>query len=191
MLWLTLVRGVLVLTLGLALLAWPAVARPMLGNFIGVYILVTGAMTLRWWMVYDRHTVLPGLAGGLGITTGVVILARSQLERILSASAGGQLLAIFALLSGWTHIVGGFDVPATVHRYRALESFVLGGFELLLGIVLVFEPLVLDSADRTPWLVSLLVGWALVGGVTLIADALRRWAALRAAGPLAATENRS
>ncbi len=179
--WLTLARGLLALALGLAILFWPHQAGPMLGNFIGMYMLVTGAMTLRWWLAYDRHTTLPGLAGGLGILTGLVIVGRLLLERWLPAVTIGQVLGILALLSGWTHVVGGFDVPATAHRFRAVESFLLGGFEVLLGILLIFYPLVLDSTEPRPGLTSLLVGWALVGGVTLLADAARRGAALRAA----------
>ena len=43
--WITLIRGMLAVTLGLALLFWPDKARPMLVNFMGMFWLLSGIVT--------------------------------------------------------------------------------------------------------------------------------------------------
>ena len=44
----TLIRGILVTLLGLALLIQPNKARPMLVNFMGMFWLASGIMSVRW-----------------------------------------------------------------------------------------------------------------------------------------------
>ena len=177
----TLVRGLLALGLALIILLGGEAAGRMLGNFIGLYIFAGGAITLRWWLPYDRTSVLPGVAGVLGIVTGVAALGRFLLGRALSVDTAAQVLGMLVLLTGWTRIVGGFDTPGTAHRFRMLEGCLLGGFELLLGVLLVLYPTMIGAPERPPQLTALLVGWGLVGGATLIAQAWRGRAKLRAA----------
>jgi hypothetical protein len=177
----TLLRGLLALGLVLIIVVGGETAGRMLGNFIGLYVFASGAVTLRWWYAYDRQAVLPGLAGALGIVTGLVALGRVFLGRAVSYETAAQVLGMCALLTGWTHIVGGFDTPGTEHRSRALESCLLGGFELVLGVLLVLAPATLEAAERPPQLNALLVGWGLVAGISLLAEAWRRLAKLRAA----------
>jgi uncharacterized membrane protein HdeD (DUF308 family) len=184
----TLLRGLLALGLALIVALGGEAAGRMLGNFIGLYIFASGAVTLRWWLAYDRQAVLPGLAGVLGVVTGLVALGRFLLGRAVSYDTAAQVLGMFALLTGWTRIVGGFDTPGTEHRLRMLESCLLGGFELMLGVLLVLAPTTVEAPARPPELSALLVGWGLVGGVTLIAEAWRRLARLRAAPETPAAE---
>ncbi len=176
-----LVRGLLALGLALVILLGGAAAGRMLGNFIGIYIFASGAITLRWWLAYDRRAVLPGLAGVLGIATGLVALGRFLLGRDVSIETAGQVLGMLALLTGWTHIIGGFDTPGVGHRLRVLECGLLGGLELLLGVLLILTPSLMEAPTRPPIVTALLVGWGLVAGLTLLAEAWRRYAKLRAA----------
>jgi hypothetical protein len=175
----TLVRSFLALALGLGLLLGVSRAPYLLGNTIGLYILSSALLTLRWWLAYDRKTVLTGLASILGITTGVAILGRGQLARTMPPDAALQVVGMLALLTGWTRVLGGFAPSATEHPLRSLERFVLGGFEVLLGVLLVIFPSWVEAPERFPPLSGALVGWSLIGGLTLLADAMRRRIELR------------
>jgi uncharacterized membrane protein HdeD (DUF308 family) len=176
----TLLRGLIALTLTLIVLLGGERAGRMLGNFIALYIFASGAITLRWWYAYDRKAALPGLAGALGLVTGLVGLGRFVLGDLVPREMAAEIIGIFALLTGWTHIVGGFDTPGTAHQFRLLESVLLGGFELLLGILLILAPALAEAPTRPPLVTALLVGWGLVGGVTLLGEAWQREAQLRA-----------
>ena len=78
------------------------------------------------------------------------------------------------------HIFGGFRTgpvetdPASQIRFRGLPrtwswtAFLLGVFEIVLGIMLVIEPL-----GRGPVIYFAASVWALVGGAILIGDAVR------------------
>ncbi len=185
---LTLLRGLLALALALIVLLGGEAAGRMLGNFIGLYLFATGAMSLRWWLAYDRKAVLPGFAGVLGIVTGLVALGRFALGRAVSVDTAAQVMGMFALLTGWTHVIGGFDTPGTAHRFRMLESDLLGGFELLLGVLLILSPALMEAPTRPLAVTALLVGWGIVGGVTLLAEAWRRYAKLHAGPEASAAE---
>ena len=52
--WITLVRGMLAITLGVALVFWPDKARPILVNFMGMFWLVSGIVSLRWGVHGER-----------------------------------------------------------------------------------------------------------------------------------------
>jgi uncharacterized membrane protein HdeD (DUF308 family) len=52
--WITLARSVLALALGLALILHPDKTRPMLVNFIGMFWLAAGTMSLRWGASGER-----------------------------------------------------------------------------------------------------------------------------------------
>ena len=56
------------------------------------------------------------------------------------------------------------------------------------GVLLILSPTLMDSPTRPPAVTALLVGWGLVGGVTLLAEAWRRYAKLRAAPEMTAVE---
>jgi uncharacterized membrane protein HdeD (DUF308 family) len=52
--WITLVRGLLAIALGVSLILWPDKARPMLVNFMGMFWLVSGIVSLRWGVHGER-----------------------------------------------------------------------------------------------------------------------------------------
>jgi len=152
-----------------------------------------GAISLRWWLAY-RRSVVAGFDGGLGIVAGLVALARFVLARDVSVEAAGVALGICALLTGWTHVIGGFDTPGTANRIRLCDNVLLGSFELLFGVLLLQSPTLIEAPTRPPGVSALLVGWGLVAGVSLLIQAWRRYAKLQpapgasAAGPGAQEE---
>ena len=74
--WITLARSVLATVLGLALILQPDKARPMLVNFIGVFWLAAGIMSLRWGANGERARRLSVVVGVVGIVAGLLILGR-------------------------------------------------------------------------------------------------------------------
>ena len=75
--WVTLVRGILAVSLGTALLIQPDKPLPMLGNFMGMYWLVAGVLSLRWGASGERARGFPVLAGVIGVLAGLGMLSRS------------------------------------------------------------------------------------------------------------------
>lgn len=178
----TFLRGLFALGLAVALVLGGENAGRTLGNFIGMYFLADGAASLRYWLGYERRDVLPGLAGALGVLAGVVTVGRLLLAHVVPLSTALQVVGMLALLMGWTRVIGGFNRPETAHRFRMLEAYLLGGFELLLGVVLIIAPPTGEPGAHHPGLMALLVGWALVGAAILLTDAWRGRSALRS-GP--------
>jgi uncharacterized membrane protein HdeD (DUF308 family) len=167
---LTLGRGFFALALGVAILFWPDKARPVLGNFIGGFIMASGVMTLRWWKTEASSRTLPLVAGILGILAGLVVATRVLLGRYTTAPVLGTVLGGVALVVGLIHLTGGFRTPGEDERKRSLESIVLGVYEVILGVLLLLHP-----AQRGPEFHLVLSGWALMGSIILIGQAVRLW----------------
>jgi uncharacterized membrane protein HdeD (DUF308 family) len=69
--WITASRGVMAIVLGLALALQRDRAPAALVNFMGVYWMLNGIVTLRWGLaVQGRRRRLPLAAGAIGIVTG-------------------------------------------------------------------------------------------------------------------------
>jgi uncharacterized membrane protein HdeD (DUF308 family) len=63
--WITMARSVLATALGLALILQPEKTRPMLINFMGMFWLVAGLMSLRWGAAGERARRASMVAGGV------------------------------------------------------------------------------------------------------------------------------
>jgi uncharacterized membrane protein HdeD (DUF308 family) len=172
--WITLIRGMLAVTLGVALLFWPDKARPILVNFMGMFWLVSGIVSLRWGVHGERAKGLSLLAGAIGILAGVGMLSRRFTIGMVGEDVLISVVGLIILLTGLMHIFGGFRTgPVETHllsanRRWSWTAFLLGIFEIVLGLMLVIEPM-----GRGPEIYFAASVWALVGGIILIGDALR------------------
>jgi uncharacterized membrane protein HdeD (DUF308 family) len=164
--WVTLIRGILAISLGTALLIQPDKPLPMLGNFMGMYWLLAGVMSLRWGASGERARGFPVLAGVIGVLAGLGMLSRSLAPSYVAEEIFFSLLGLVILLTGLLHIFGGFKTSP--HQAREWSSFLLGLFEVILGLMLVVSPLTRDI-----WVYLAAGIWALIGGAILISDALR------------------
>ena len=97
-----------------------------------------------------------GTAIGLGLANAANMLKDSQAES-----------RVVILLTGVLHVFGGFQVGET-HRRFMLTSILLGVFEIVLGIVLIIEPM-----NRSVFFYLIVSVWALLGGFILITSAIR------------------
>jgi uncharacterized membrane protein HdeD (DUF308 family) len=178
--WITLVRGMLAITLGVALIIQPDKARPMLVSFMGMFWLVSGVVSLRWGVHGERARGLSLLAGAIGVLAGIGMLSRRFTYGIVGEDILISVVGLIILLTGLMHILGGFRIgPVETHLFSQERSrvwlrawswtaFLLGLFEMILGLMLVIEPM-----GRGPLVYFAASVWALLGGAILIGDAVR------------------
>jgi len=164
----TLFRGIFAVGLGLVLLFQPEKTTPMLGNFMGMFWLASGLISLRWGASGERARGWALLAGGIGVLAGIAMLSRSLFDNYIPKDVMLSLLGMVILLTGCLHAFGGFQVGDEKHRKWLLTSVLLGAFEIVLGVMLIIEPL-----GRNLFFYLAATIWALVGGFILIGDALR------------------
>jgi uncharacterized membrane protein HdeD (DUF308 family) len=165
--WVTLVRGIFAISLGVALVFNSDMARPILGNFLGVYWISAGIISMRWNAAGERGGKLSLLTGLIGILAGLAVLTRTLTSSILDEYWVIATLGVVVMLTGFLHIFMGFRTRDG-ERHRRWTSTLLGVFEVLLGAILFLEPM-----ERGPILQIAAMGWALLGGSILMLDAFR------------------
>ena len=164
----TLIRGILAVSLGAALLFQPDRALPMLGNFMGMFWLASGIISLRWGAAGERPHRFAVLAGVIGVLAGLAMLTRGYTTNWVPEDILFSLLGLVILLTGVLHVFGGFRVGEGAHRTWSLTAFLLGAFEVVLGVMLIVEPY-----GRGAFFYLAVQIWALLGGLILISEAIR------------------
>jgi len=172
--WITLIRGMLAIALGVALVFQPDKARPMLVSFMGMFWLISGIVSLRWGVHGERARGLSLLAGAAGVLAGAGMLSRRFTMGMVGEDVLLSVVGLIIFLTGLMHIFGGFRTgPVETHLFSqnrkwSWTAFLLGLFEMVLGFLLVIEPM-----GRGPAIYFAASVWALVGGVILIGNAVR------------------
>jgi uncharacterized membrane protein HdeD (DUF308 family) len=167
--WVTLARSILALTLGAALILHPDKARPVLVNFIGVFWVAGGLMSLRWGATGDRARRPSVIIGVIGVVAGVVVLGRFVLMQFIGESPIVLLLGAVVVLTGLVHIFEGLRTGPTHQRQRSLMSSILGLLEVVLGLV------ILVWRDEFGSLFyAIVVAWAFLGALVLMREAWRQ-----------------
>ena len=157
------VRGVMAIALGLALALSRDRAPSALVNFMGVYWLLAGLVSLRWGLAGERpRRRLPLVAGAIGVVTGAVVLLADVGTEFLLA-----ILGVVIALTGVVHLLGGFEL-ADMSGRRWHPGVPMGILEIALG-----GTLIVTSSNPGSVAFRLASAWALFGGVILILDALR------------------
>jgi uncharacterized membrane protein HdeD (DUF308 family) len=172
--WITVVRGVMAIGLGLGLAFSGDRAPAALVTFMGVYWMLNGLVTFQWGLLVEGpRRWVPLTAGAIGVVTGAVVLLVNGETTFLLA-----ILGVVIVLTGVVHLLGGFELAdASGRRWR--PGVPLGILEIGLGATLVLTSG--QSGSLSTWLAS---AWALLGGVVLLSDALliRRWILAHANG---------
>ena len=167
--WVTLIRGLLATFLGIALIFQPDKTRPFLINFMGMFWLASGIMSLRWGASGRRARRLSLAAGIIGILGGILVLTRDLVRDFLAEDVVIYILGGIIVLTGIIHAFGGFRVGEETERQRSWTSLLLGIFEIILGALLLLSP---TDLGRGVFLIASI--WAFVGAFMLIGDALRQ-----------------
>ncbi len=160
--WITVVRGVMAIGLGLGLAFSGDRAPAALVTFMGVYWMLNGLVTFQGGLLVEGpRRWVPLTAGAIGVVTGAVVLLVNGETTFLLA-----ILGIVIALTGVVHLLGGFEL-ADVSGRRWRPGVPLGILEVGLGGTLVLTSG--HSGSLSTWLAS---AWALLGGVVLLSDAL-------------------
>jgi uncharacterized membrane protein HdeD (DUF308 family) len=160
--WVTIARGVMAIGLGVALALSRDRAPAALVNFMGIYWILSGIVTLRLGLATEgARRRLALAAGAIGIATGATALLANVGTDFLLA-----ILGVVIALTGVAHLLGGFAV-ADVSGRTWRPGVPLGILELGLGATLVVTSD--HRGSLSTWLAS---AWALVGGAVLLFDAV-------------------
>jgi uncharacterized membrane protein HdeD (DUF308 family) len=123
----TVVRGVLAVLLGLALIANPHQFRPMLRNFMGLFLLVSGIMGLRWSVHGQRPLPLALVIGAIATLVGAFILVHPLVGNLLPELIVFLFLGGSAVLMGIIHLVEGMpNVREGMLERSWFSSYTLG-----------------------------------------------------------------
>ncbi len=173
--WVTLFRGVLAALLGLALILQPDKTRPILVNFMGMFWLASGIMSLRWGASGQRARRRSIVAGAIGIVGGLLVLSREITRGVIRESMVLYIFGGIIILTGLIHVFGGFRVGEDAIRQWSWTSFLLGVFEIMLGVLL----LISSPTELRPGVFIAATIWAFIGAFMLISDALRQRTRIR------------
>jgi uncharacterized membrane protein HdeD (DUF308 family) len=172
--WVPLGRALLAAALGVALLVQPDKTRPMLVNFMGMFWLTSGLVSLRWGVSGERPRPLSLAAGVVGVLVGIAVLARNLMRRVMSEVLVISLLGSVMLLTGLLHVLGGFRTGEGKERDRSWPSLILGIFEAVLGGLLILSP-----TELRPGVYLAAAIWAFLGAFMLLGSGLRQRAQAR------------
>ena len=167
------VRGAFAILLGLALFLVPDKSRPMLVNFMGIYWLVSGIVSLRWGTATRPIRRLAIIAGVIGVLAGLIVIIRLLLVGFVGEELIFNLIGFIMLLTGLLHVFGGFRTD-NLSRSVTWGSILLGIFEIILGALLI-----ITTVGFSPIIHLAISIWAFIGGFIILADAYRLRAMLR------------
>jgi uncharacterized membrane protein HdeD (DUF308 family) len=167
--WLTVVRGLVALTLALAIVvAGRGTARLL--TFLGLYWMAGGLITLRFALaIRPRRGARLGLAAGMAAVVGaVLVLLREELSGLVHPDLLVEVVGCSAVLTGLLRVLGGFAAEKRLGRRWTLGGIVLGTLEAALGGVLLL------SAEVDPEVLApVAAAWGVASGTLLLAEGLR------------------
>ena len=172
----TLFRGLLAIILGLSLFFIPDMTRPMLGNFMGIFWITTGLVSLRNDPLIP-HRGLARIAAVIIILAGLMMVSRRLVNHWVDWELIVNIAGAVIILTGVLHLFGGIQIGKQRQRGRTPMSMVLGLAEIVLGILFLFS-----STGRNQAIYVVATIWALVGGTLIIADALMQRSAAKKHG---------
>ncbi len=149
--WLNLVRGIVALIIGMLILVWPQTAHVFFVNFLAMYWLSSGLVSLQWGRSTHQEK-------GLWL--------RPVYQYALNPVLAVRIFGVLAVFVGLSRIFGRYTTIDMVHQ-QSQGSLFLGVFEAGLGLLLIFS----DMPE--PFTKLLAGGWAFLGGVLLILQSLQ------------------
>ena len=167
--WLVLLRGLVVLIMGLLLILRPVPTIIILFYLLGFYWFLDGIFTI-FESIRGRKShkdwgwgVFVGIISALA---GVIVFTQPYISALFGFTLVIYLVAFMALASGIWGILTGIRLRKTISNEWSM--IVGGAFAALFGILLIINPLV--SAMTLVWLMGL---FALIGGIVLIIVSFR------------------
>ena len=177
--WLPVLRGVVLLVLGLLMLVQPLWSVTALVWIFGIFAILDGIVAVVEWFVNRKD---PGagwflLSGLFSLAIGIVV--------VVWTPETAQIL--FYLIAGWVLVLGVLGIIAAVVLYRARDAgwywvLTFGLVNFLFGLLMLTHPQTVVSV-----VVVLLGIFAFVGGVILIVSGFATKGAVTELGATSAT----
>ena len=158
---LVLATGLTSLALGVVLIAWPDASLAVLAALVAIQLVVVGVVRIVQALSGDDVRILLGLAGGLALIVGLLVL-RDPLQSVLALT---MILGAFWVISGVMEILGAF---VGVDRPGRGTEILAGVLAIGLGAVLLVYT---DFSVKALVVVTAL--WMILAG------AIATWAAFR------------
>ena len=167
--WLTAVRGLVALTLALAIVV-AGRGTDRLVSFLGLYWMAGGLLTLRFALaVRPQRGARLGLVAGIAAVVGaILVLLRHGLAGLVEPDLLVEVLGVSAVLTGVRRVLGGVAVERQLGRRWTLGGVVLGTLEAALGVLLLLSTEIQPDAI---WPVA--AAWGVASGSLLMAEGLR------------------
>ena len=167
--WISIVRGILSLLLGTAVL-FTQDNGAMLANFIGAYWLLGGLLTLRWAVTvrWLRGSRMGLAAGSLSVIAALLVLLRHAAPRPDRPQHVDQRVGAAAILTGSLRLLGAFEIERRTGRRWTFGGLALGSVEVVLGLVLIGT-----NGENERVLSIVFAAWGLVGGCLLLIEGFR------------------
>lgn len=165
--WISLARGVLAFSLGVAVL-FSEQGKAQLANYMALYWLLGGALTVQFslagrWRPGSRLGLIAGIAG---IVLAVVTLTRAWLR--LPAAEAVRIVGAVTALMGSLRVFGAFVLEERTGQRWTFGGTVLGVLEIALGLMLMAH----DQIGTDALFAGVAV-WGLTAGSLLVVDGLR------------------
>ncbi len=159
--WVILVRGIILILLGMAMLIWPKQSLQVFGIIFVAYLFVDGVMSIFQGFSARKQGqsgVGDFVVGALAIVAGIVILVWPQ----WSVEVLAYLVAFWALLAGISGLAGGLALRK--QPGSGWGWFVAWGvLALIFGIIVLFNPAA--GILSILWLVAI---WAIMAGIVFV-----------------------
>lgn len=162
----TFFRGLFAILLGIALFSRPEKNLPYITAFMGAFWVTSGILSVRWGMESKNSKLLTIVVGIVGIIAGAIAISSNFITPWVSEAILNVSLGIVMVITGIFHITGRMTVQNTT-LHRSWSGFLLGVFEIVLGLILVFA----STIGQFVYTIAMI--WALVGGIALMTDAIR------------------
>ena len=149
--WLVLLSGLSAILLGLLLFAKPAATLLILIQILGVYWLITGGLSIVFLVKDRREWGWKLFSGILGIMAGILIILNPLWSTLLVPTSLAILVGAIGIVLGVMELVFAF-------RGGGWGVGVLGVLSILLGLLLLFRPVIAGLA------LPFVLGGIFVGG---------------------------
>jgi len=167
--WLVLIRGLLVLGLGILLVSKPMATLVILVHVMGIFWFIDGLVTL-FESIRGRKThanwgwgVFVGIISALA---GLIVFVQPAVSTVIGMTFLIYLVAFMILASGIWSIITGIRLRKAIKNEW---SMILGGvLYVIFGLLLLGNPVMSDM--MIVWLFGL---FALIGGIILIFSSLK------------------
>jgi uncharacterized membrane protein HdeD (DUF308 family) len=133
--WIFLLQGIAGILLGLMLITAPGATLVALVTFLGFYWLITGVLSLvRVFVDRSIPWIWSLLSGVVGILAGLLVLRHPLLATVTVPTVLVIILGVQGLIMGVVEIIESF-------KGGGVGSFILGALNIVIGLLLLSQPI--------------------------------------------------